>query len=88
MFEKNRVRRDVVRDVRDEVSQIRLDIARIEAALVVRDPGNTRSVEAYDGLRKQVAAASGDRRRLLVALTELSEAIRRGVDGNARHSDP
>lgn len=78
MFEKNRVRRDVVRDVRDEVSQIRLDIARIEAALVVRDPGNTRSVEAYDGLRKQVAAASGDRRRLLVALTELSEAIRRG----------
>lgn len=77
MFQKDRDWRNLVRIVRDEVSQIRLDISRIEASLVVRDPGNTRSVEAYDGLRKQVAAASGDRRRLLVALTELSEAIRR-----------
>lgn len=78
MFRNNRYEKDLIREVQDEVSQIRLDIARIEAALVVRDPGNTRSVEAYDGLRKQVAAASGDRRRLLVVLMELSEAIRKG----------
>lgn len=78
MFDKKRDRGYVLHDVQDELSQIRLDIARIETALVVRDPGNARSVEAYDGLRKQVAAASGDRRRLLVALTELSESIRKG----------
>lgn len=78
MFQSNRYPKDLVRKVQDEVSQIRLDMARIEAALVVRDPGTARSVEAYDGLRKQVAAASGDRRRLLVVLMELSEAIRKG----------
>lgn len=48
----------------------------IHAALVVRDPGNARSVDAYDGLRKQVTSAAGDRRRLLVMLSELSEALR------------
>ena len=78
MFKKNRDLRHLIGNLHEEVSEISLNIARIEAALIVRDPGNTRSVEAYDGLRKQVAVASGDRRRLLVVLTELSEAIRKG----------
>jgi len=51
-------------------------LTRIDAAIVVRDPGNARSVDAYDGLRKQVTLAAGDRRRMLVMLSELAEALR------------
>ncbi len=43
---------------------LRLSIERIDASLVVRDPGNVRSADAYDGLRKQIAVSAGDRRRL------------------------
>ncbi len=68
----------VLQSVLDELAELRMSLGKIETALVVRDPGNARSVEAYDGLRKQVASASGDRRRLLVVLTEICEAIRRG----------
>jgi hypothetical protein len=66
------------RKVLDELAELRRSLSKIETALVVRDPGNARSVEAYDGLRKQVASVAGDRRRLLVVLTEISEAMRRG----------
>ena len=59
---------------------LRRSIERIDASLVVRDPGNVRSADAYDGLRKQIAISAGDRRRLLVLLTELGEAIRRKED--------
>lgn len=59
---------------------------RIDAALVVRDPGTARSVDAYDGLRKQVTAAAGDRRRLLVMLSELAEALRLGQDSDQLQS--
>lgn len=54
-------------------------LAKVDAALVVRDPGTARSVEAYDGLRKQVIAAASDRRRLLVMLSELGGALDRGA---------
>lgn len=58
-----------------EVLQAKLE--RIDAALVVRDPGNARSVEAYDGLRKQVAASMRERRAHLVQLMQLSDALDR-----------
>jgi len=78
MFKRGKKPDLVSQTVLDELAELRMSLGKIETALVVRDPGNTRSVEAYDGLRKQVASASGDRRRLLVVLTEISEAIRRG----------
>ena len=52
---------------------------RIESALVVRDPGNARSVEAYEGLRKAVTTAMKERRQHLTQLVEMAQAIERGV---------
>lgn len=61
-----------------QMDDVQRMLSRIDAALIVKDPGTARSVDAYDGLRKQVIAASGDRRRLLVSLSEFAEALRRG----------
>ena len=79
-----RNRKQSVEEGLQEIGQVLIDlqrsIERIDASLVVRDPGNVRSADAYDGLRKQIAISAGDRRRLLVLLTELGEAIRRKED--------
>ena len=69
-----------LREIEQVLGDLRLSVERIDASLVVRDPGNVRSADAYDGLRKQIAISAGDRRRLLVLLTELGEAIRRKED--------
>ena len=69
-----------LREIEQVLGDLRLSVERIDASLVVRDPGNVRSADAYDGLRKQIAVSAGDRRRLLVLLTELGEAIRRKED--------
>ena len=71
---------DSLREIAQVLGDLRFSVERIDASLVVRDPGNVRSADAYDGLRKQIAVSAGDRRRLLVLLTELGEAIRRKED--------
>lgn len=48
-------------------------------ALVVRDPGTSTAAEAYEGLRKQVIAASTSRQAHAVQLAELDVALRRGA---------
>lgn len=78
-----RVRRRRRRDRLDAALEL---LQRIDAALVVRDPGTARSADAYEGLRRQVLAAASDRRKHLVQLTELSEALRRGDDMTALRS--
>lgn len=66
--------------------QILMLLNRIETALVVRDPGNARSAEAYDGLRKQVIAGANERRRMLVMLTQLNSALEAGTPPADVHS--
>src|SRR4051812_32665504 len=63
-------------DRRQQLDSIHDLLVRIDAALVVRDPGSARSVDAYDGLRKQIVAAAGERRRMLVMLSEVAESLR------------
>lgn len=63
----------------DELAEM---VARIEAALVVRDPGNARSAEAYEGLRRTIIATGRDRRRHLAHLVAFAEAIDEGVTGD------
>jgi|GEM_PF-6714604 len=75
-----------LREIEQVLGDLRLSVERIDASLVVRDPGNVRSADAYDGLRKQIAVSAGDRRRLLVLLTELGEAIRRKEDHQSLQS--
>ena len=88
-----RNRKQSVEEGLQEIGQVLIDlqrsIERIDASLVVRDPGNVRSADAYDGLRKQIAISAGDRRRILVLLTELGEAIRALADAleNAKSLD-
>lgn len=49
----------------------------LHTALVVRDPGTSVAADAYDGLRKQVIAASTSRQAHAVQLAELDVALRR-----------
>ena len=53
---------------------------RIWVALIVRDPGTSLSADAYDGLRKQVAAAAQQRFAHLVQLAQFREALERSAD--------
>jgi hypothetical protein len=66
--------------IRTQLAEIRRLVERIEVALLVRDPGSTRAAEAYDGLRKQILAATAERRAHLVQLAELDAAVRRSPD--------
>lgn len=74
------------RSQNDQLDTLIEMVARIEAALVVRDPGNARSAEAYDGLRRTVVATGRDRRRHLAHLVAFSEAVDEGLsaDGLSR----
>lgn len=63
-----------------KLDEIRSLTERIEAALVVRDPGSARSAEAFEGLRKQVAAASRSRRVHLSHLVTLATDIEKGAN--------
>lgn len=55
-------------------------LERIDSALVVREPGNARSVEAFDGLRKSILQSSKNRRMHVSHLLSLSDSIERGAD--------
>lgn len=52
---------------------------RIEAALIVRDPGTALSADAYEGLRKQVVASATARLQHVAQLAEFDVALRRGA---------
>ena len=49
----------------------------VNAELVVRDTGSGRSADAYEGLRKQVVAASNDRRKHVADLAQIDHALSR-----------
>jgi hypothetical protein len=55
-------------------------LERIDASLITRDPGNARSAEAYDGLRKQLNQSSKNRRIHVSHLLSLSDSIDRGAE--------
>lgn len=69
-----------IAELLDEMHAVRSRLDRIDAALVVRDPGNARSVEAYEGLRNQVAMSASSRRTHLVQLASFTEALQQAVD--------
>jgi len=52
---------------------------RIHTALLVRDPGTPLSVDAYEGLRKQVVASATARLQHVAQLAEIDVALRRGA---------
>lgn len=64
----------------EERQQETLAILRtIEAGLIASDPRTPMAAEAYNGLRLQVARAAKERRRMLLQLVAMSDAIERGA---------
>lgn len=63
-----------------------VEVHEIKTALVVRDPGNRLSADAYQGLRQAVMAGASARRMHLVQLAQMAEAVRSGADSAALRS--
>lgn len=63
---------------RERLVEIQALLERIDAALIVRDPGTARSADAFDGLRKQINYAAKSRRTHVSHLLALDESIRSG----------
>jgi hypothetical protein len=58
------------------VDDIGRSMDKIEVATIVREPSSALSIEAYDGLRKQVVAGANERLAHLVQIAQFSEATR------------
>lgn len=65
---------------RSQLSRIENLLQRLDAAVVVRDPGSARSAEMYEGLRKQIIQSGKNHRMHLSHLIALQESIERGAD--------
>lgn len=61
----------------DRLDRIEALLQRLDAAVVVRDPGNARSAEAFDGLRKLMIQSGTSRRSHVAHLLSLSDSIER-----------
>jgi hypothetical protein len=64
---------------RQVLEDIRHLLVRLDAAVVVRDPGSARAAESFDGLRKQLAQASKNRRSHQAHLLSLHESLQSGA---------
>jgi hypothetical protein len=57
------------------VDQVSRSIEKIEVATIVREPRSQVAVDAYDGLRRQIVAAAGERMAHLHQLVLFAEAV-------------
>ncbi len=57
------------------LDRISRSIEKIEVATIVREPSSGVAVDAYDGLRRQVVAAAGERMAHLFQLALFAEAV-------------
>lgn len=64
---------------KSQLDRIETLLARLDAAVVVRDPGNARAAEAYDGLRKSLLLSSKNHRAHVAHLLSISESLERGA---------
>ena len=59
--------------------EIRRQLDTIVTALIVSEPRTAVAAEAFDGLRRTIAFAAQERRRLLIQLVAFADAIERGA---------
>lgn len=71
------------RTTEETLEKVLAQVHEIKTALVIRDPGNRLSADAYQGLRQAVIAGANARRSHLVQLAQMAEAI----NGGARQQD-
>lgn len=55
-------------------------LQRLDAAVVVRDPGNARSAEVFDGLRRTILQTGKSHRSHIAHLLALQESLDRGAN--------
>ena len=63
-----------------QLSRIENLLQRLDAAVVVRDPGSARAAEMYEGLRRQIIQSGKNHRTHLSHLLALQDSIERGAD--------
>jgi hypothetical protein len=63
-----------------QLSRIENLLQRLDAAVVVRDPGSARAAEMYEGLRRQIIQSGKNHRTHLSHLLALQDSIDRGAD--------
>jgi hypothetical protein len=74
-----RHKRDLLRrlsELERAVDGISRSVDKIEVATIVREPSSGVAVDAYDGLRRQIVAAAGERMAHLHQLARFAEAVR------------
>lgn len=69
---------DRLRAVERVLDKIDRSIERIEIVTVVREPNTSLSADAYNGLRKQIIAAVGERNAHIHQLAQFDSALRAG----------
>ena len=65
---------------RSQLIRIENLLQRLDAAVVVRDPGSARAADMYEGLRKQIIQSGKNHRMHLSHLIALQDSIERGAD--------
>lgn len=75
--------REVVDRISGQLDQLDRRAEKMEVILMVREPTVGAAAEAYDGLRKQVIAAVGDRTAHLKQLAQLDAALAAGAGADA-----
>lgn len=73
-----RHKRDLLRrlsELERAVDGISRSVDKIEVATIVREPSSGVAVDAYDGLRRQIVAAAGERLAHLHQLARFAEAV-------------
>jgi len=65
---------------KSQLNEILHLLNRLDAAVVVRDPGSARAAEMYDGLRKQIIQSGKSHRTHLSHLLSLQDSMERGAD--------
>ena len=63
-----------------QLARIESLLQRLDAAVVVRDPGSARAAEMYEGLRRQIVQSGKNHRTHLSHLLALQDSIDRGAD--------
>lgn len=63
-----------------QLARIENLLQRLDAAVVVRDPGSARAAEMYEGLRRQIVQSGKNHRTHLSHLLALQASIDRGAD--------
>lgn len=65
---------------KSQLATIEKLLQRLDAAVVVREPGSARAAEAYEGLRKQIIQSGKSHRTHVAHLLSLSDSLDQGAN--------